>query len=220
MLGALKALSIRRVFLALLGLMGLLASTSAAAGALGVQLVDGGGRPIADAVVILKPVNGAAPKPRVEGNYRVTQQNITFSPFVSIVPVGATVAFPNFDPFRHHVYSFSQAKRFELKLFAKDQTRKITFDRPGIVSIGCNIHDSMSAFIVVADSLWTARTTSTGIVRFGDLPGGDYVIQIWHPYLRAPGGILAVRRSVSGSDRTEKIMLSLRPPPMPNMSGY
>ena len=72
-----------------------------------------------------------------------------FHPFVLIVPVGAKVSFPNLDPTRHHVYSFSPAKQFELKLFARDQSRSVVFDKPGVVALGCNIHDAMTAFIVV-----------------------------------------------------------------------
>src|SRR5262245_53423681 len=97
---------------------GLLASP-ALAGGFTVRVVDAAGHPVQDAVVTLKPVSGAALRPRMEGPYRVTQQETQFHPFVSVVPAGATVAFPNLDPFRHHVYSFSAAKRFELKLFAR-----------------------------------------------------------------------------------------------------
>ena len=73
------------------------------------------------------------------------------------------MSFPNLDPTKHHVYSFSPAKRFELKLFAKDQSRTVHFDKPGVVALGCNIHDQMSAFIVVTDSAWTARTNAQGM---------------------------------------------------------
>ena len=92
----------------------------------------------------------------------VSQKNLQFHPFLTIVPVGADVSFPNLDPTKHHVYSFSPAKRFELKLFAKDQSRTVHFDKPGVVALGCNIHDQMSAFIVVTDSAWTARTNAQG----------------------------------------------------------
>ena len=185
-----------------------------------MRLVDGGGRPVGDAVVTLKPANGRAPAPKLAADYRVNQQNTAFHPFVSIVPVGATVAFPNLDPFRHHVYSFSPAKRFELKLFARDQTRSVTFDRPGVAAIGCNIHDKMSAYIFVTDTVWTTRSPAQGTVRFGDTPDGDYVLQVWHPYLRAPGGVLVRRYQAGGADRSETIVLQLRPPPMHGTGHY
>jgi plastocyanin len=202
-------------------LLGLALSAQAAwAGGLTVRLVDGAGRPIADAVVTLKPVTGAAPAPRLKDGFRITQQAMQFHPFVSVVPAGATVAFPNLDPFRHHVYSFSPAKRFELKLFAKDQTRSVTFERPGIVAIGCNIHDAMSAYIFVTDTVWTTRSPADGIVRFGDTPSGSFVLQVWHPYLRVPGGVTTKQYVAAAGDRSETITLALRPAPIHRMGSY
>src|SRR5262245_6272386 len=141
MIGTIATRTVR----ALLPVLGLAAWASPVlAGSLTIRIVDAAGHPVPDAVVTLQPVNGSALHPRIETGYRITQQNTQFHPFVSVVPAGATVAFPNLDPFRHHVYSFSPAKRFELKLFARDQTRSVIFDKPGVVAIGCNIHDSMS----------------------------------------------------------------------------
>lgn len=195
-------------------------SGPACAGALTVRVVDGSGHPVQDAVVTLKPVSGATLRPRIERDYRVIQQDTEFKPFVSVVPMGATVAFPNLDPFRHHVYSFSSAKRFDLKLFARDQTRSVTFDQPGIVAVGCNIHDSMSAYIFVTDTVWTTHAPTNGIVRFSDTPEGQFILQIWHPYLRAPGGVFTRRYTASNADRSEAIKVALRPPPMHTMGGY
>ncbi|HET6942615.1 MAG TPA: methylamine utilization protein, partial [Sphingomicrobium sp.] len=90
-------------------------------------------------------------RPSTGGTFSVSQRDMQFHPFVLVVPVGAKVSFPNLDPTRHHVYSFSPAKKFELKLFAKDQSRSVVFDKPGVVALGCNIHDAMTAFIYVAD---------------------------------------------------------------------
>ena len=136
-----------------------------------MRVVDGSGRPVRDAVVTLYPSAGAARPARRRPHYVVSQKNIQFHPFLTIVPVGADVSFPNFDPTKHHVYSFSPAKRFELKLFAKDQSRTVRFDRPGVVALGCNIHDQMSAFIVVTDSVWTARTNGQGNAVFARRSG-------------------------------------------------
>jgi hypothetical protein len=143
---------------------------------------------------------------------------LQFHPFVLVVPVGATVSFPNLDPTRHHVYSFSAAKKFELKLFARDQSRSIKFDKPGVVALGCNIHDGMSAFILVADSAWTSRTDANGRVRFADVPLSAGSVSVWHPYLRAPGGTMS--RSLGAKDHDASFAVRLRPPPMHDMSGY
>ena len=181
---------------------------------LSVRVVDGSGRPVRDAVVTFYPAGGArAPKPG--GHYVVSQKNIQFHPFLTIIPVGADVSFPNFDSTKHHVYSFSAAKRFELKLFARDQSRIVHFDKPGVVALGCNIHDAMSAFIVVTDSVWTARTNAQGMAMFGDAPGGSGRVTVWHPYLRAPGG--AVQQPVGAAQRSLAFAVRLRPPPMPMM---
>ena len=135
-----------------------------------------------------------------------------------MVPVGADVSFPNLDPTKHHVYSFSPAKKFELKLFAKDQSRTVHFDKPGVVALGCNIHDQMSAFIVVTDSAWTARTNAQGIASFGETPNAPARVTVWHPYLRAPGGL--IQQAVAPSQRSLSFQVRLRPPPAMVMSDY
>jgi plastocyanin len=204
-----------RIILALLALSAAVSPLHAAA--LTVRVLDASGRPVRDAVVKLDPASSAARAPRV-GRYVVSQQNLQFHPFLSIVPVGADVSFPNFDPTKHHVYSFSPAKRFELKLFAKDQSRTIHFDKAGVVALGCNIHDGMSAFIFVTDSAWTARTNAQGIATFGDVPDARGTVTVWHPYLRAPGGV--IRQAIAASQRSATFSIRLRPPPSMPMTDY
>jgi plastocyanin len=174
-----------------------------------VRVVDVGGHPVKDAVVTFYPSSGAR-APRAGGHFVVSQQNLQFHPFLTIIPVGADVSFPNFDNTKHHVYSFSPAKRFELKLFAKDQSRTVHFDKPGVVALGCNIHDQMSAFIVVTDSAWTARTNAQGMVEFNDAPNARGRLTLWHPYLRAPGGMM--QQDVAAGQRAT-FFVRLRPPP-------
>jgi plastocyanin len=168
--------------------------------------------------VALYPAGQAARLPRGNGRFVVAQQNLQFRPFLTIVPVGAEVSFPNFDPTKHHVYSFSPAKKFELKLFAKDQSRTVRFDKPGVVALGCNIHDQMSAFIVVADSAWTARTNAQGMVAFADAPNAPARLTVWHPYLRAPGGQL--QQAIAPTQRAASFQVRLRAPPAMPMTDY
>jgi len=182
-----------------------------AAASLAVRVVDATGRPVRDAVVTRHPSGNSPRPPRPGSRYVVSQKNLQFHPFLSIVPVGADVSFPNFDPTKHHVYSFSAAKRFELKLFAKDQSRTVHFDRPGVVALGCNIHDAMSAFIVITDSAWTARTNAQGVALFGDAPNAPGRVTVWHPYLRVPGGM--VQQGIAASQRNVSFSVRLRPPP-------
>ena len=182
---------------------------------LSVRVADAAGHPVRDAVVTIYPAGAAARRPASGGRFTVSQKNLQFHPFLTIVPVGAEVSFPNFDPTKHHVYSFSPAKRFEIKLFAKDQSRSVNFDKPGVVALGCNIHDQMSAFIFVTDSAWTARTNAQGVARF-DVPNVPARATVWHPYLRARGGMM--EQSLRPGQRAASFSVRLRPPPaMPAM---
>ena len=205
-----------RNFLLFAAGLGLTAPLSAAP--LAVRVVDASGRPVRDAVVTLYPAGSAARAPSAGGRFVVSQQNLQFHPFLTIVPVGADVSFPNLDPTKHHVYSFSPAKRFELKLFARDQSRIVRLDKAGVVALGCNIHDAMSAFIVVTDSAWTARTNAQGIAAFGNAPNAPGRVTVWHPYLRAPGGTL--QQAIAPTQRSANFMVRLRPPPVPMSMDY
>jgi plastocyanin len=187
------------------------AASPLAAVPLNVRVVDASGHPVRDAVVTLYPAGAAARAARPGGRFTIAQQNLQFHPFLTIVPVGADVSFSNLDPTKHHVYSFSPAKKFELKLFAKDQSRTVHFDKPGIVALGCNIHDQMSAFIVVTDSAWTARTNAQGIASFADAPNTPARLILWHPYLRVPGG--QIQQAIGPAQRNLSFQVRLRPPP-------
>ena len=189
-----------------------------AAAPLAVRVVDASGRPVRDAVVRLYPHGPAARAPRSGGRFVVSQKNLQFQPFLTVIPPGSDVSFPNLDPTKHHVYSFSSAKKFELKLFAKDQSRTVHFDKPGVVAVGCNIHDAMSAFILVTDTAWTARTNAQGFVAFGDAPNAPGRLSVWHPYLRAPGGV--VQQAIAAGQRSAGFAIRLRPPPPMPMKDY
>ena len=193
---------------------GLALAAPLCAAPISVRVVDSGGHPVRDAVVTFYPSAGSR-SPRASERYVVSQQNLQFHPFLTIVPVGADISFPNFDNTKHHVYSFSAAKRFELKLFAKDQSRTVHFDKPGVVALGCNIHDQMSAFIVVTDSAWTARTNGQGVAAFADAPNVAGRLTVWHPSLRAPGGMM--QQSLAAGQHSARFAVRLRAPP-PAMS--
>lgn len=202
---------------AIVGALMIVGSVPVSAAALTVRVVDAKGHPVSNAVVTFR-TSGPTARPRQSGSYSVSQKGMQFHPFVSVVPVGAKVSFPNLDPTRHHVYSFSSAKPFELKLFAKDQSRSIVFDKPGVVALGCNIHDAMTAFIYVTDSAWTARTDGNGTARFADAPGSGGRLSVWHPYLRAKANV--VERQLAASDRNANFTVALRAPPMAMNDGY
>lgn len=191
----------------------LILAGSARGGDLEVSVVDLRGRPVPDAVVTAKPEHARAGGPiRFPWPYVMSQRNQQFEPFVLIVPVGASVAFPNRDPFRHQVYSFSPAKTFELKLYGRDASRTVRFERPGVVALGCNIHDNMAAFIRVVDTPYAGKTDRAGRVVLHDLPVGPAVIEVWHPYMKAPPPIETVTVPGSAPLRLRR-RLALRPAP-------
>lgn len=179
-----------------------------------VSVTDAGGQPVADAVVSID-APGPRPAPR---HFVINQRDIRFVPEVLVIPVGSTVAFGNLDPFRHHVYSFSEPKKFELKLFGQGEQRSVTFDKPGLVAIGCNIHDQMQGFIHVVDSPFAERTDARGRVTLHGLPGGRHALHVWHARLRSPGHQLTMQVD-SSTTQTVPVQVKLRAP-MPQMTHY
>jgi plastocyanin len=198
-----------------LGLAAALAPLAMAQAAdLMVTVVTPAGRPVADAVVMLRPAAGAAPPARPAEPLVIEQRNMQFRPFVLVVPVGAEVAFPNRDPFRHHVYSFSPAKTFELKLYGHDETRTVRFDRPGVVALGCNIHDDMSGFVRVVDTPYAAKTDARGVVVIRNLPAGRASLAAWHPYLKGGRDLTRDVAVPATGGETVKLVLDLKAAPM------
>ena len=149
-----------------------------------VAVADPAGRPLADAVVTLEPVGARVPVKPMAGA-QVEQVDRHFVPQVSVVTVGTPVSFPNHDTVRHHVYSFSATKTFDIKLYAGTPARPEVFDKPGVATLGCNIHDRMSAHIVVVDTPLFAKSDADGWVRM-DLPAGQHRLLFWHPKLDGP----------------------------------
>jgi plastocyanin len=179
-----------------------------------------GNAPVADAVVTIHLIGRATPPATAAGSYTVNQKDIQFHPFVLMVPLGSEVSFPNLDPVRHHVYSFSPAKKFELKLYAKEQNRAVTFDKPGIVALGCNIHDQMSAYIDVVDTAYAVKTDASGNAVFNGVPAGQISIEVWHPYLRAPGGVMKKQVALGAAGTAETMTVALRAPPRMTGSSH
>lgn len=188
----------------------LLSATPAVAADLRVAVTTPSGKAVRDAVVMVYPKAGVPKRPiRFSWPYVVVQQNMRFDPFVLVVPVGAEVAFPNRDNTRHHVYSFSPARPFQLKLYGHDETRVVKFDKAGVVALGCNIHDNMTAFVRVVDTPWAAKTGADGEVVILDAPTGAVTVAVWHPYLK--GGRDLTRQLASASGAV-KITADLRAP--------
>lgn len=187
------------------------ASASAQAASVSVTVVDGAGKPLADAVVIVEPQSGTLPTRPLAG-VQIVQVKRQFSPQVSVVTVGTAVTFPNLDTVRHHVYSFSPAKSFELKLYAGSPPSPVVFDKPGIAVLGCNIHDQMAAWVVVVDTPLFARSAGNGRATVADVPAGAYRVRAWHPGLAgAEPPPLAL--AVGNADVERQIALAVAPVP-------
>lgn len=141
---------------------------------------------VTDTVLWLKAVPDTGGLARTGEVPRLAQQNEAFAPRVVVVPAGGSVEFPNLDPIYHNVFSVSPARRFDLGKYPRGQSRRLTFDKPGIVNVFCDIHTDMAAFIVVTPTPAYARPNENGEYAFAPLPAGHYRLVWWHPDL--PGG--------------------------------
>jgi plastocyanin len=159
-------------------LLAVLCAPAALAGMVTVNVATRSGAAAADAVIVLDPLDATPPMHREAAI--IDQVNKRFAPRVSVVRTGTSITFPNSDRIRHQVYSFSPAKTFSLKLYAGSPNTPVIFDHPGLVVLGCNIHDSMLAFVAVVDSPYFAKTSDAGTVSFS-LPAGRYRLLAWHP---------------------------------------
>ena len=191
------------------GLLAALAGAAhCAAATLEVSVVDEQGKPLADVAVYATPhgatdaaVSGPAPTPLGSprsGTAIMDQQRHQFVPHVLIVRTGTAVTFPNSDNVSHHVYSFSPTKPFELGLYKGNIYPPVVFDKPGIVVVGCNIHDGMLGYIRVVDTPHFAVTNEQGVALLDGVPNGDYAVEAWTP--RARPGALPAAQHVTVAD--------------------
>jgi plastocyanin len=154
-----------------------------AAGSVQVTVKDNKGAPVADAVVSLVPLDAPAAVTPPAEPIVISQHDQEFEPYVTALVAGSHVAFPNRDTVRHQVYSLSKTKPFDIPLYGPGASETVLFDRPGIVALGCNIHDWMSAYIVVLGTPFFLKTPADGAVAFPVLPPGRYRLDVWHPRL-------------------------------------
>ena len=201
--------------LILSALAALTLSSQALAGDLSVMVRNAAGHPVKDAVVTLKPAAGGAAGAPIKFTwpYSVAQQNVTFNPFVLIVPAGSSVTFPNKDNVRHHVYSFSPTKKFELKLYGRDESRSVVFDKAGVVALGCNIHDQMIAYVVVVDTAYAAKTGADGVALIRNAPAGNAAMTIWQPYMKTARNQVVKTIAVPAAGGRQEVKVDLRPAP-------
>ena len=176
----------------------LAAGTAARAGELNISVQDRPGHPIADVVVTAVPSAGAGRQALAERAKAIMdQQNLAFVPQVLVVAVGSDVQFPNNDMVSHQVYSFSPAKRFQLPLYKGTVHPPVNFDKPGLVVLGCNIHDQMVGYIYVTDAPYFGKTDAHGTVRWSGIPADSYEVTLWSPFIADPAESLMRRVPVT-----------------------
>jgi plastocyanin len=168
--------------LRLLLLIGALTVPLAHAATVSVQLQDAAGKPLPDGVVFLES-REAKQMAKPLASAEMAQVARQFTPRMLVVTTGTAVHFPNRDTVRHHVYSFSPTKKFELKLYTGTAANPVVFDQPGIAVLGCNIHDNMSAWVVVVETPFYASGDAKGATTVRDVPAGTYRLRVWHPGL-------------------------------------
>ena len=144
-----------------------------------IKILDQNGDPVANAVISYAD---ATPPAQALPNAIMDQVDKQFLPNVLIIQRDQSVTFPNSDNIRHHIYSFSKPKPFEIRMFKGGEFKSVTFNEPGIVVLGCNIHDQMIGYIYVADHKQTALSDSDGIAV---IDSSAQELTIWHSQLSA-----------------------------------
>jgi len=167
----------RRLLLLLVGAAAISAARSAE---LTVEVLDPQGQGTVDVVIVVTP---ETLPPHSTASATIDQVRKAFVPQISVIRVGTAVTFPNSDPVAHQVYSFSPAKRFDLPLYRGRPYAPIVFDQPGIVILGCNIHDQMIGYIYVTESPYFGRTDARGRLILRNLPAERVRVTAWNPYL-------------------------------------
>lgn len=184
----------------------------ASANSISVRVIDSKGSPIDEAVVYAEPLSA---KPlATPATAAIEQRGKRFIPLVTVVQTGAAISFPNNDKVRHHVYSFSPAKKFELKLYSGVPANPVVFDKAGTVTLGCNIHDFMLAFVQVVDTPYFGKTDGNGNSIL-ELPPGDYRLKTWHYALAKENEPVEQKLAVSEKNLSINVVLELKPFPLP-----
>jgi plastocyanin len=185
----------------------------AAASPLAVHVTDQDGKPVSEAVVSVMVAGGqnvaASGQPVV-----MAQERQMFVPRVVAIQRGGSVQFTNRDATQHHVYSFSTPKVFEIPLFGQSEKPAMVFEQAGLVTVGCNIHDSMQAFVVVLDTPHFALTGADGVARI-DLQGaGEGELHIWHERLESPFSAETLGSEGLTGRQVRTLRIKAPPPPV------
>ncbi len=147
-----------------------------------VRITDVEGKPVSNVVVYLQNHETAA-MPAEMHNHEIQQQDKKFAPYISVVRQQEEVVFTNHDDITHHVYSFNGPARFDFRLKNGESNTVAEFSEPGVIAMGCNIHDWMSGYLMVVDTPFYTVTNDAGIAQFADVPASEYHLVAWHPQM-------------------------------------
>jgi plastocyanin len=176
---------------------------------LSVQVLNQAGQPVANSAVYAEPAAGQT-LPKSLKTVEIEQKNKTFLPLVTVIQSGTAISFPNHDTVRHHVYSFSPAKSFELKLYSGTPGNPVLFDKAGTVVVGCNIHDRMIAYIQIVDTPYFAKTDASGQAKLEGVMPGKYRLKAWHFNLPTGEAIPEQSINVSSNDSAPSFTFNIK----------
>jgi len=174
-----------------------------------MQYVGVDDKPYGGVVVSLRSTDASRPLAR-SATKVMDQVKRQFAPHVLVIPVGTSVSFPNSDTVAHQVYSFSEAKDFELPLYSGKPLSPVKFDQAGIVTLGCNIHDKMRAYVYVVEAQYYGRADHDGRWTAPDVQPGEYLLSIWHPLSRTQAPVLEQRVTVAAGGASLKLRAKTR----------
>jgi len=186
-----------RIILLLIAAAGLMFPLHGSAEQVVIRVNSESGIPIDDAVVFARSLADIVANDANKNRAVIDQIDKEYVSTVTVVQKNSGIVFPNHDEIRHHVYSFSPAKTFEIPLYLGTPRQPVIFDKTGPVSLGCNIHDWMSAYIYVVDTPFFSKTGKDGNATL-NLPAGDYDVEIWHYRLKGPANKTKQSVSVHG----------------------
>ena len=198
---------------------GLALSAPLCASELTVRVNDQHGAPVPDAIVTLTPRLGTEiaaslvhPPARV---HVIDQKDETFIPYLEVFRAGDSVVFRNSDRTRHHVYSFAPVRPFEFMLLPGESSQPLQLDKPGVIAVGCNIHDQMITYLFVSDAALIARAEKDGRAYLASAPPGSYDVRAWHPLLRPgePDNAQTLTITTTGGGKALAFALQLLPDP-------
>ncbi|OWY29859.1 methylamine utilization protein [Herbaspirillum robiniae] len=194
-------------------LLGAALACAQARAAVAVEVLDAAGQPVPNAVVYAEPVGAVAPS-KPPRQTEIEQKNKTFFPLVTVVQTGTPILFPNHDTVRHHVYSFSPAKTFELKLYSGTPGSPVVFDKPGTVVLGCNIHDQMVAYVQVVNTPYFGVTDRNGAVKLEGLGNGKYTLKAWYFTMAQNQAAIEQPLQVQAGDAKASVKLNVKAVPL------